>query len=267
MRVFPDDGARRAGRPGPAGLMSELQRSETNGWRTIFRSLDPTWTVMGLAPGTYRLVFPARLDEEGNVVKLDEKPHNLRVKAGEVLETETVLRHVSGALIAAGVVTTVAVAVLLHDWLKDHDPPLPPPPPLPPQLVAQIFYVGVDIALNAPWREVPVNGVPGVPVVTSHFPENGALVVAPRVRVAFALATPLVGGELKASGVTVLGEKSGLIPGSTSYDGAHAWIVWSSSANLPRGDTYHVTLEKDAVETASGDELPQATSFTFRTAP
>ncbi len=267
MRVFPDDGARRAGRPGPGGWMSELQRSEAGGWRTIFRSLAPSWTVMGLAPGTYRLVFPARLDERGNVVKLDEKPHMLRVKAGQVLETETVLRHVSGALIAAGVVTTVAVAVLLHDWLKDHDPPLPPPPPLPPALVAQVFYVGLDIALSAPWREVPVDGIQAVPVVTSHFPEDGALVLVPRVRIAFALATPLVGGELKASGITVLGEKSGLIPGVTSYDGAHAWIVWSPSVDFPRGDTYHVTLEKDAVETAGGHELPQATSFTFRTAP
>jgi len=247
--------------------MSELQRKDPGGWKTIFRSLDPTWTVMGLAPGNYRLAFPARLDQEGNVVKLDQRPHKLRVRAGEVLETETVLRHVSGALIAAGVVTTVAVAVLLHDWLKDHDPPLPPPPPLPPQLVAQIFYVGVDIALTAPWRAVPPAGVPGVPVVTSHFPGDGALVLAPRVRVAFALATPLVGGELAASGVTVLGEKSGLIPGVTSYDGAHVWIVWSPSDDLPRGETYHVTLAKDAVETASGDELPQATSFTFRTAP
>lgn len=267
MHVFPDDAARRAQRPGPAGLMSELQRSELGGWETIFRSLDPTWTVMGLIPGTYRLVFPARLDREGNVVKLDEKPHTLRVKAGQVLETETVLRHVSGALVAAGVITTVAVAVLLHDWLKDHDPPLPPPPPLPPQVVAQIFYVGVDIALSAPWHQVPVNGVAGVPVITSHFPEDGALVATPRIRLAFALATPLVGGELKASGVTVLGEKSGLIPGVTSYDGQHGWIVWSPSIDLSRGDTFHVTLAKDAVETASGDELPQATSFTFRTVP
>ena len=105
------------------------------------------------------------------------------------------------------------------------------------------------------------------PVVTSHFPPAGAELTADRVRITFALSGPLEGHTLLGDGITVLGESSGLLPGHTSYDGDRWWVVWEGDADLPRGETFHVTLAAAAIEGPGGDELPAAVSFTFKTAP
>lgn len=263
MQVFADDSSRRAHRPGPRGLASELARFDADQWTIVFRSLDPAWTVLHLPPGRYRLRFPARLDEEGNVVRLDEKDRVIRVKDGEVSEVEATLKHVSGALVAAGVVTAVVAAVLLHDWLKSHDLPTPPLPPPPPDWLNAVVYLSFDFS-DLAWR-----GGPGGqrPLVTSHFPEDGAVVASRRVRILFALSGTAPIGRVKADGLSVLGETSGLVPGSLTLDGERGWLVWSPDADLPRDDVFHVTLADDAVEDASGRELPEKLSFSFRTAP
>jgi hypothetical protein len=264
LRVFADDAARRAAQPGPRGLMSELERQAHGGWHPVFRSLDPAWTVMGLAPGRYRLRFPARLDESGHVERLDEDVRGLRVRAGEVTEVEAVLEHVSKPLVAVGVVAAVVAAVIISDWLDDHDLPLPPLPPPPPELAELVFYVALDVSTAPDWQR----GGPGhSPVVTSHFPEDGALVAARRLRPAFTLSAPLVGSRLAADAVTVLGEQSGLIAGTTGYDGAHWLVYWEPADDLPRGESFHVTLAAEGIEDAGGRELATAVSFSFRTTP
>src|SRR3989304_2275438 len=55
----------------------------------------------------------------------------------------TLLEPVSRALGVAGVVPAAVAAVLLHDWLKDHDIPLPPPPP--PPLLDAVFYLTPEL--------------------------------------------------------------------------------------------------------------------------
>ena len=113
LKVFADDDAQKAGTPGPRGLFIELERREGKRFTPVFRSLEPAWSVMGLPPGEYRLRFPARLDETGNAVTLDEDPRTVKVKAGEVTEVDTVLEHVDEGLIVAGVIAAVALAVFL----------------------------------------------------------------------------------------------------------------------------------------------------------
>lgn len=264
LRVFADDGSRRGGQPGPRGLVSELERREGGAWKPVFRSLDPAWTVAGLAPGRYRLRFPARLDASGAVVRLDERTRELRVRAGEVVEVEAVLEHVSTPMVVVGVAAAVVAAVLLYEWLDDHDLPSPPLPPPPPELAEVFFQVAVDVATDPDWRGTG----PGFPpVVTSHFPEDGALVAARRVRATFALSAPLLAHHLRADAVTVLAEGAGLIQGSTSYDGERWFLVWEPEADLPRGDTLHVTLAASAIADAEGRELAAPVAFSFRTTP
>ena len=261
VEVFPDDGARKAARPGPAGVLGELERSEGGAWIPVFRSLNPAWTVAGLPPGAYRIRFPARLDDAGNVVRIDAAPTEVKVKEGRITDVRAVLSHVPTALIVAGAVTVVAVAVVASKYLKDHDLPLPPPPP--PELLDAVFYVTVNLAATPGWTEVS-HALP--PVVTSHFPASGALVAARRPRVIFALSEPLRGQSLDPGAVTVLGESSGIVPGQVIADGEHWWVVWEPRADLTPGDTFHVTLAKGAVEDAAGDEMESPASFTFRTA-
>ncbi len=265
LRVFADDAARRAQSPGPRGLFVELERREAQSrYAPVFRSLEPAWSVMGLPAGDYRLRFPARLDDQGNAVALDEKPRSVRVRAGEVTEVDAVLEHVNRGLIAAGVITAVVAAVLLEDWLDDHDLPLPPLPPPPPEVIDAIFYVSLDIATTPPGPWTPAGPV-ATPVVTSHFPPADALVAARRLRVTFALSAPIAG--MRSDGITVLAEEAGVVPGTTSYDGDRWWIVWEADGDLPRNDVLHVTLAADAIEDLHGDDLPAATSFVFRTTP
>ena len=139
LKVFADDDARKAGTPGPRGLFIELERREGNHRRPVFRSLEPAWSVMGLPPGDYLLRFPARLDEEGKAVRLDEKPRLVKVQAGEVTEVDTVLEHVDMGLVVAGVIAVVALAV----FLDAHDLPVPPLPPVPapPGLFDAVFWI------------------------------------------------------------------------------------------------------------------------------
>jgi len=268
LQVFADDNARRARTPGPRGVFIELERQEAHAFTPVFRSLEPAWSVMGLPPGDYRLRFPVRLDETGAIVALDEAPRMVKVRPGEVTEVATVLSHVNKGLIVAGVVAAVAVAV----FLADHDLPLPPLPPLPapPDVLDAVFWVSLDAATT------PAYGPPGAwvpagpartPVVTSHYPPEGAEVTADRVRITFALSGPLDAHTLKSGGIRVLGEASGLLSGQTSYDGDRWWIVWEGDTDLPRDETFHVTLAADAVEDMTGNELAAAVSFSFRTAP
>ena len=266
LQVFADDDAQKAGTPGPRGLFIELERKAGKGYVPVFRSLEPAWSVMGLPPGEYRLRFPARLDDQGNAVKLDEEPRVIKVLAGEVTEVDTVLEHVDKGLIVAGVIAAVALAV----FLDVHDLPVPPLPPIPPPpgVLDAVFWISLDAATP------PVYGPPGgwvpagpgrTPVVTSHFPPDGARVAADRVRITFALSGPLDAHTLQDGGITVLGEKSGLLPGHTTYDGNRWWLVWEGDGDLPRDETLHVTLSGEAIEDMYGNELGAPVSFSFTT--
>lgn len=262
VKIYPDDDARKAKQLATGSIVGELQRNEKGKWVPVFRSLDPKWTVLGLPPGDYRLRFPARLDDQGNVVALDTTEKRIRIKKGEVVQVDTTIEHFPTALVAAGVVTAVVAAVLLHDWLEDHDLPLPPLPPPPPELLDAIFYVSIDVPGPQPW---PGAVVASSPVVTSHFPEEGALVASRRIRLTFALSEPIDADELEQDGVAVLGEKSGLVPGHVRYDAGHWWVIWEPDGDLPREDLFHVTLAADAVEDHQGHELAAPVSFSFRT--
>jgi hypothetical protein len=260
LRLYADDAARRAGHPSPAGVLTELERAEGDGWRSVFRSLSPAWTVMGLPEGRYRLRFPARLAEDGSAVRLDEADTAVEVASGEVTEVEAVLEHVSPAAVAVGVAGAVVAAVLLHDWLQDHDLPLPKPPP---EVVvdAALYFVFDFRADSEVWHDA---GGPRV-VVTSHFPEADAVVAARRLRVVFALSAPVDGHRLDPQGVTVLAEQAGLVPGELSYEDATGCLVWEPAEELPRDDVLHVTLAPEALEDAAGVDLPAPVSFSFKT--
>ena len=259
-RVFADDSARRGGRPSPSGILGELQRQDGKTWVPVFRSLNPTWTVVDLPPGSYRLRFPARLDEAVNVVRLGDNATGVAVKEGSVTEVQAVLDHVSTGLVALGVVTVVAIGVILA---KGGHQGLPVPPPPPPGLADVVFHVSIGVTF------VAGSTGPGpalAPVVTSHFPASGALVAARRPRVLFSMSEPLRPAEVKGDSVTVLGESSGLVAGQVSYDPEHWWVIWEPRTDLAPGDTFHVTLDQDGVEGISGKAMEKAGSFTFKTA-
>jgi hypothetical protein len=260
--VYPDDASRRAARPGPLHVVAELQQRRDDRWVTVFRSLEPAWTVLGLEPGRYRLQLPAVLDEAGAVVELTARPEIVRVRQGEVVEVEATLDHVSPALVAAGVVGVVVAAVLLEDWLDDHDLPTPPRPPreLVEALADSVFWVGVTVHSDLG----SYRGADPPPGVTSHFPADGEEIAIPRPRILFVLSEP-VEIEDDRPPVLVLSEREGLLEGTVSYDMHRWWIVWEPDADLPSGDVIHVTLHEEAVEDASGQELPFATSFSFGT--
>jgi hypothetical protein len=261
VRVFADDGARKAGKVGPAGILGELERREGQRWVPVFRSLDPAWTVAGLAPGTYRLRFPARLDGAGNVVRMNERIEQVKVTEGMIVETQVILEHVDRALVVAGVVVAVLAAVVVSDYLDDHG--LPDVPLPPPEAVEAAFYITMDVVAAATWSGV---GDPLPPTVTSHFPAADALVAARRPRIIFALSEPLRPDEVEGQAVTVLAERGGLIDGDSSYDEENWWVVWTPRQDLPAGDTIRVTLAAEALEDRAGNELPEAVSFGFRTA-
>lgn len=263
VEVYASDAARRAGVVGPHGLLGELERREERVWQPVFRSLNPSWAVVGLPAGTYRVRFPARLSEAGEVQRLARPAERtLKVRDGTITDVRVTLSHVPAALVAAGVVTVVVAAVLLAKFLDDHELPRPPLPP--PEVVELALYVSLDLAQMAAWREMRDRQPP---LVTSHFPAAGAAVAARRPRVIFAFSEPLAPRSLRGDAVTVLGEASGLIPGVVSYDAGHWWVAWAPAVDLPRGDAVHVTLAAESVRDLAGNAASSSVSFAFRTAP
>jgi hypothetical protein len=65
----------------------------------------------------------------------------------------------------------------------------------------------------------------------------------------------------------VLGEQRGLIAGVAGYDGERWLVYWEPADDLPRGESFHVTLAAEGIESPGGRELATAVSFTFRTTP
>ena len=259
--LWADDDARRAGVPGPSGVLGELDRDEGGSWVTIFRSINPAWVATGLPPGRYRVRLPARLDDDGNVVRLGDRANEVRITEGRITEVEAVLEHIDTGLVVAGVVAAVVAAVLVSDYVSEHGLPKPPPPP--PELLDLAFWVTIDLASGGPWQAVADREPP---VVTSHFPAAGALVAARRPRLLFVFSERLAAGSLEPDTVTVLSEAGGLIPCVVSYDDANWWVAVAPQQDLPPGDTIHVTLGPGAVEDASGNGLIAPLSFAFRTA-
>ena len=259
--VWTDDDARRAGAPGTAGVLGELDRLDGDSWVTIFRSINPAWVATGLPPGRYRVRLPARLDESGNVVRLPDRATEVRVTEGRITEVEAVLEHIDTGLVVAGAIAAVAAAVLISDYVSEHGLPEPPAPP--PELLDLAFWVTIDLATGGPWQAVADREPP---VVTSHFPAADALVAARRPRLLFVFSERLAAASLEPNAVSVLGESAGLIPCVVSYDDASWWLAVSPQQDLPPGDTIHVTLGTGAVEDASGNGLAAPVSFAFRTA-
>lgn len=265
VTVFPDDAARKAGQPGPREVASELARREDGQWIPIYKSLSPRWSVTDLPPGKYRVHFTSILDDSGNPQPLDSRPKTLRVTAGQVTQVETTLEHVSKGWIVVGVLTAVVAAVLLADALDDLPIPDPPSPELV-ELVAAATHVTLELAFIEEWsdEEGPV-GRP--PVVTSHFPEDGAMVAARRLRVVFAVSEPIVAQALDDQVITVTAENAGPLSGTVSYDAENWWIVWEPADDLPREDIVHVTLDGRALTDFHGNLSPEDVTFTFQTTP
>ncbi len=261
VEVYENDRAHRDAVLGPTGVVSELERLDGKEWVPVFRSLEPAWVVAGLPAGRYRLRFPARLDDAGNVVRLEAGGQTVKVRDGRITEVHAILEHVPPLLVAVGVVTVVVAAVLISKYLSEHDLPAPPPPP--PGFVEAIFVLRLDLPPATGWRPVSDREAP---LVTSHFPAEGALVAARRPKIVLAFSEPLAPDEVEARGVSVLGEKSGLIEGNLSYEDAYWWLVWEPRSDLAPGDVVHVTLAADAVEDLAGNELTEPVTFTFATA-
>jgi hypothetical protein len=261
VTVFADDDDREAGVVGPRFVQGDLERREGGRWVPVFKALSPTWTVVDLPPGKYRVRFSARLDEQGNAVALEDEGRVFRVREGEVTEVETTIEHFPTGLVVAGIVTAVVAAVILDELLDDLDLPTPPLPS--PVLADAVFHLTIDLA--AFHAEAP--GRPDLgPAVTSHFPEQGALVAARTVRVVFSFSEPLNPRDVEADAITVVAEKAGLVAGAVAYDPERWWLTWDAASDLPRDDVFHVTLAADAFEDLGGNEMPAPVTFTFRTA-
>lgn len=263
VAVFADDDTRAAGRLLGEPIAGVLERRRDGHWQPLFRSLEPSWSVAGLDPGRYRVRFDRRLDARGRPENL-ERPvqQTLEVRAGEAVDVELILDHVSPEMVAVGVVAAVVAAIVLHEWLDDHGLPHPPPPPA--WALDAAFWVTLDVAA----RSGPV-WVPNLPAVqvTSHFPRAGEVVPAERVRVVFVLSEPVEGERLGEDAVVVSDDEGVEVPGSTHWDASQWWIVWEPAEALPADRRLFAELLTDHFLAATGRALAGATGFDFETRP
>lgn len=260
VAVFADDDARDAGTVLEEAISGVLERKERGGWSPIFRTLEPVWTVAGLSPGRYRVRFDLALDPSGQPEALDRPVvETFDVRPGEVVEVEVILDHVSPAAVAVGAVAVVIAAVLLHEWLDDLDLPTPPAPPH--WAVETAFWITLDLATEpAVWVPRDLS-----PQVTSHFPRDGDLVAAARVRVLFALSEPIDVTSLDPLAIRVETEDGELVPGFLDWDAARWWLTWEPEEDLPRDTTFVVTLDAGAIVDPAGAPLRASEVFEFST--
>jgi len=262
VSVFANDEQRRAGVSLQQPISGVLEQRVDGRWTPVFRSIAPSWTVASLEPGRYRIRFDARLDPRGAPEAL-ERPveRKVDVRRGEVVDVELILDHVSPAMVAAGAAAIVIGAVLLHEWLDDLDLPTPPLPP--PDLVDAAFWVTLDLTSQPPhWSPTA-----SAPLVTSHFPLEGDLVAARRVRVLFSLSEPIDPTRLRPDAIRVDTADGTRLAGTVTWDAAHWWIAWQPESDLPRGAELTATLDPSAVVDPDGLPLAAGANFGFRTAP
>jgi hypothetical protein len=260
VAVFADDDARDAGTVLDESISGVLERKERGGWIPVFRTLEPVWTIAGLSPGRYRVRFDLALDPAGQPEALDRPVvETFDVRPGEVVEVEVILDHVSPAAVAAGAVAVVIAAVLLHEWLDDLDLPTPP---APPHWAAEAaFWITLDLATEpAVWVPRDLS-----PQVTSHFPRDGDLVAAARVRVVFALSEPIDVASLDPGAIRVETEEGELVAGRVDWDPGRWWLTWEPEEDLPRETTFVVTLEAGAAVDPAGSPLGVSEVFEFST--
>ena len=262
VAVYQDDDARAAGRRVHGAIAGTLELRERQGWVPVFRSLESSWTVAGLAPGRYRVRFDEALDAEGRVEGLERPVRDtIEVKPGEIVKVEVTLDHVSPAMVAAGAAAVVVAAVLLHEWLDDFDLPTPPAPP--GWALETAFYVTLDLADDHPaW--VPRERAPQI---TSHFPRQDDRVTADRVRVVYSLSEPIDPARFGPDAVTVETEDGTEIPGQVEWDSKHWWVIWTPDDDLPAGSRFTVTLHAEDLTDSDGLPLDRDATFEFSTAP
>jgi hypothetical protein len=260
VAVFADDDARDAGTVLDEAISGVLERRERGAWTPVFRTLEPAWTVAGLSPGRYRVRFDLGLDPAGQPEALDRPVvETFEVRAGEVVEVEVILDHVSPAAVAAGAVAIVVAAVLLHEWLDDLDLPAPPAPPH--WAVETAFWITLDLATEpAVWVPRDLS-----PQVTSHFPRDGDLVAAARVRVVFALSEPIDAEMLDPLAIRVATADGTPVAGRVDWDGARWWLTWEPEQDLPRETTFVVTLDAGSIVDPAGASLSASRVFEFST--
>jgi len=264
VAVFADDDARGAGHLLGEPIAGVLERHlRGSQWKPVFRSLEPSWAVAGLEPGRYRVRFDLTLDEHGQPEDL-ERPvrREVDVRAGEAVDVELILDHVSPAMVAAGAVAVVVAAVLLHEWLDDHDLPAPPLPP-PSWALDAAFWITLDAASR------PAGWMPRqqAPQVTSHFPRAGEIVAPERVRIVFVLSEPIDASHLTDDAIVVEDDGGEALPGRARWDARQWWLVWDPDEPLPPGQRLRATLRVEAIADATGVELAGPTGFDFETAP
>jgi len=264
VAVFADDDARAAGRLLGEPIAGVLERRLAGDrWQPVFRSIEPSWAVAGLEPGRYRFRFDLTLDEHGQPDDL-ERPvrREVDVRAGEAVDVELILDHVSPAMVAAGAAAVVVAAVLLHQWIDEHDLPTPPLPP-PSWALEAAFWITLD-ATSRPAAWVPRASAPQI---TSHFPRAAAVVDADRVRVVFVLSEPIDADRLTPDAIVVIDQFGSLVRGTTHWDADRWWLVWEPEEALPRGRRLSAALRVDAIADTTGLELAGPTGFDFETAP
>jgi len=263
VAVYADDDARAGGRLLGEPIAGVLERRVRSSWEPVFRSIEPSWAVAGLEPGRYRVRFDLTLDEGGQPEDL-ERPvrREIKVQAGEAVDVELLLDHVSTGMVVAGVAAVVVAAILMDEWLDDLDLPRPPLPP-PSWGLDVAFWITLE-SQEAPRAWSPNRGAPQI---TSHFPRAGSTVDADRARVIFVLSEP-IDAELLIDGDVVVETDDGIeIPGRVSWDAAQWWLVWEPESELPRDRRFHVTLRAADIADATGLRLAGPTGFEFDTAP
>jgi hypothetical protein len=263
VAVFADDDARSRGELLGEPISGVLERRSGDAWEPVFRSLEPSWAVVGLEPGEYRVRFDLTLDPAGQPKDL-ERPVRERVEVarGEIVEVELVLDHVSPAMVAAGAAAIVVAAVLLHEWLDDVDLPAPPPPPS--WALEAAFWVTLDLITAAPTEWAPTVRPPQV---TSHFPRAGETVEPGRVQVVFTLSEPLDATRLEPGSIVVEDEDGVEVPGAARWDPERWWLVWEPEDSLAPDSRFHVRLAAEEIADLTGQEIAGATGFEFETAP
>ncbi len=268
VRVYADTDAAEAGRTEASGTLVELFSLDERGTEMFLqRSMAGEWGVSQLPAGKYRLRVVAVLDAGGNIreARSGDRETDFRVKTGQTAEVKIILKKTPTGLIVAASVTVVVLVVALAVIMGKNDlrPPrpfevlshLPPPPPIHHVIIAPEIWVGPMPGPVRRERSSP-------PLVTSVFPEPGAVVAARRVLPTLTFSQPLDEAKIGPETIQMLGSKSGMVPGNT---GVHRGLLrFSPARDLVPGEVVTVTVRAHHVVNPDGRRLAEDFSWSFQ---
>jgi hypothetical protein len=265
IAVYPSDQERKAGRPGPYGVLSELYFWEQGSWKRVKVSMLPSWGVEDPPPGKYMVKVEKRISEAGHIEDIKgKKSETFTLKGGQDARVDVLIKGKPPVgLIVVGVLVSAAIIWAIVEALSGGGSDLPLPPlDLPAPVVVDMANVFFHIALEMDAGRSSGRGDSESPRLIANFPLLNDPHADPATHIFLNFSQP-VKNDWDDEVLQVVGDQSGLVKGRLEFHPGGDMVEFIPNDRFQPGEHVTVTLDGVGVEDRWGNGMEGKVSFTF----